>query len=197
MFLSYNPPIRTIGFYSGNLIGVFLIKVLKRLVLVALTMIPSLVQAALAWPTAPTWQDYNVVPTTATICSVRIVSSSGNVTNAAGLLCNGGGGTSLQASTSGARPRIVLDYGHEVGGIPFFDVSSSAGSPQLKAGYGESARYLTDNGGDFAPVQAFGNGERDTSRADTYTIGGPGIIKNPATQGGERYQVITLTSPAA
>jgi alpha-L-rhamnosidase len=93
-------------------------------------------------------------------------------------------------TSGGATPTIVLDYGKEMGGIPYFTVSSASGSPQLKAGYSEGLNYLSA-GGDGATPWA----EGDTSRADTYTVTGAGTITNPSVQGGERYEEITLTSP--
>ncbi len=87
-------------------------------------------------------------------------------------------------------PTVVLDYGKDVGGLPYFTVSAESGSPQLKAGYSESARYVSASGDGGAPW-----GEGDPARSDTYTVTGPGTITNRSVQGGERYEEITLTSP--
>jgi alpha-L-rhamnosidase len=93
-------------------------------------------------------------------------------------------------TAGGTTPTIVLDYGKEVGGVPYFKVSAASGAPRLKAGYSEGLNYLSA-GGDGATPWA----EGDTSRADTYTVDGPGTITNSSVQGGERYEEITLTSP--
>lgn len=155
----------------------------------------SSTNAGAPWPTNPNWQAYNMVPTSASSCPVRVQSTSGSVSNAPAILCNGGGGLTLTKTAGGPTPRVVLDYGKDVGGIPWFDVSTASGSPQMKVGYSETMLYLTDDGGDFPPFQGFGNGEGAIKRADVYTVAGPGLIVNRATQGGQRFQVITLTSP--
>jgi alpha-L-rhamnosidase len=142
------------------------------------------------WPVAPDWQSYGQAPSSATACPVAVVSTSGSVTGATNLLCGGAGGATLTETSGGSTPVIILDYGKDVGGLPLFTVTSASGSPQLKAGYAESKRYLTANGGEDPPW-----GEGDPSRSDTYTVGGAGTITNRFTQGGERYEEITLASP--
>ena len=149
----------------------------------------SAATAGTPWPSAPDRQTYNQAPASANVCPVAVVSTSGPVTGAANLLCGGTGGTTLTRSAGGATPTVVLDYGRNVGGIPFFTVTSASGSPQLKAGYAESKRYLTADGGEDPPWA-----EGDPARADTYPVTGPGTITNRFTQGGERYEQITLTS---
>ncbi len=141
------------------------------------------------WPSAPDRTAYNQAPSGASVCPVSVVSTSGPVNGAANLLCGGTGGATLTRTSGGATPTLVLDYGRNVGGIPFFTVTSASGSPQLKAGYAESKRYLTADGGEDPPW-----GEGDPARADTYTVTGAGTITNRFTQGGERYEEITLTS---
>jgi alpha-L-rhamnosidase len=100
-------------------------------------------------------------------------------------------------TAGGVPPRVVLDYGKDVGGIPWIDIGSVSGNPQVKVGYSETLLYLTDNGGDYPPFQGFGNGEGDVNRYDLYTVTAPGMITSRYTQGGERFQVITLTSPGS
>ena len=159
----------------------------------ATTLVPSAQSASAAastpWPSSPDWQSYGQAPTTSAVCPVAVVSTSGPVTGAANLLCGASGGATLTQTSGGSTPTIVLDYGKNVGGIPYFTVSSASGSPKLKAGYAESKRYLTADGGESTPW-----GEGDSSRADTYTVAGAGTITNRYTQGGERYEEITLTS---
>lgn len=153
--------------------------------------------SAQPWPANPNWQAYNMVPTSGSSCPVRVYLVEGNVTNAQRILCDGGGGLTLTMTAGGATPRVVLDYGKDVGGIPWFDVSTASGNPKMKVGYSESLDYRTDDGGDFPPFQGFGNGEGDVKRADVYTVSAPGLITNRYTQGGERFQTITLTSPGS
>jgi alpha-L-rhamnosidase len=141
--------------------------------------------ASTPWPTTPAWQNNVETPSGSTICPVAVTSTAGTVSGAQNLLCGGSGTATLTSSGSA----IVLDYGKDVGGIPSFTVAAETGSPQLKAGYSESLRYLSANGDGGTPW-----GEGDTSRSDTYTVTGAGTITNRFTQGGERYEEISLAS---
>ncbi|MFD4875056.1 alpha-L-rhamnosidase C-terminal domain-containing protein [Streptomyces sp. NPDC058420] len=158
--------------------------------------LPQAAQAASAaasatpWPSAPDWQSYVQAPSGATVCPTAVTSTSGSVSGAANLVCGGSGGATLTLAAGGTAPTIVLDYGKDVGGLPYFTVSAESGSPQLKAGYSESARYVSASGDGGTPW-----GEGDPARSDTYTVTGPGTITNRSVQGGERYEEITLTSP--
>lgn len=146
--------------------------------------------AAAAAPNGPDWQHYVETPSSPTVCPTAVASTSGTVTGAQHLLCGGSGGATLSLAAGGQLPTIVLDYGKEVGGLPYFDVSAETGSPKLQAGYSESNRYLTPTG-DGGPPWA----EGDANRSDTYIVNAPGTITNRSVQGGERYEAITLTSP--
>ena len=90
--------------------------------------------------------------------------------------------------TGGAS--ILLDYGHNVGGYPTFDVTAASGSPTLQAGYSETRGQVTPTGDGVSPWAS-----GDSKRFNTYTVMKPGRITNGEIQGGERYQLITLTSP--
>ncbi|MGW2841348.1 alpha-L-rhamnosidase-related protein [Streptomyces sp. NPDC001493] len=147
------------------------------------------------------WREYVRTPKSSDVCPVSVVSTSGAVEGAQNLLCGGGsnsggrpgrsGGTTTLTYVEGeAPPTILLDYGQEVGGQPYFTVSAASGSPTLKASYSEGAQYMGEDG-DGSPPWADG----DPSRTDSYPVTGPGTITNPSAQGGERYQRITLTTP--
>jgi alpha-L-rhamnosidase len=146
--------------------------------------------AATPWLANPDWQKYVETPTGPNVCPTAIESTSGSVSGAQSLICGGSGGATLTMTAGGATPTIVLDYGKEVGGVPYFTVSSASGAPQLKTGYSEGLNYLSADGDGATPWA-----EGDTSRADTYTVNGPGTITNSSVQGGERYEEITLPSP--
>ena len=146
--------------------------------------------AVTPWPSAPDWQSYVEAPSGSNVCPAAIASTSGTVTGAQNLICGGSGGATLTMTSGGATPTIVLDYGKEVGGVPYFNVSAESGSPQLEAGYSEGANYLSAGGDGATPW-----GEGDPSRADTYTVTGAGTITNRFVQGGQRYEELTLTSP--
>jgi alpha-L-rhamnosidase len=146
--------------------------------------------ASTPWPSAPDWQSYVETPSSATVCPTAVSSTSGSVTGAQNLVCGGSGGATLSLASGGQTPTIVLDYGKDVGGLPFFTVSAETGSPKLQAGYSESKRYLSATGDAGVPWA-----EGDTARSDTFTVTAPGTITNRSVQGGERYEEITLTSP--
>ena len=126
---------------------------------------------------------------------MRVVSVSGTVTNPGGIVAGGHGDTTLTRSASDTgQTDIVLDYGRDIGGVPSFTVAAASGSPTMEAGYSEAAEYIAP-GGDGGTPTIGANG--DPSRADSYTVSGPGLITNRYIQGGERYQEISLTSPGS
>ncbi|HEY3871068.1 MAG TPA: alpha-L-rhamnosidase C-terminal domain-containing protein [Actinocrinis sp.] len=141
------------------------------------------------WPSSPDWQAYNQAPAGTTVCPTAVSSTAGSVSGASDLLCGGSGGATLTLASGGATPTIVLDYGKDVGGIPFFDVASASGSPTLRAGYSEGGQYESATGDGSTPWA-----EGDPNRYDDYTVTGAGTIANQYVQGGERYEEITLTS---
>jgi alpha-L-rhamnosidase len=121
---------------------------------------------------------------------VALASTSGDVTGAKALV-SGTGPATLSYPAGGKAPVIVLDYGTEVGGLPFFDITRISGSPVLNATYSESKQYLLP-AGDGAP----GTGSNaDPSRTDSYPLAAAKLLVNNLVQGGERYQRITLTKP--
>jgi alpha-L-rhamnosidase len=155
-----------------------------------LTSPASAADSTTPWPSSPNWQSYVETPASSTVCPAAIVSTSGTVTGAQNLVCGGSGGATLTMTSGGATPTIVLDYGQETGGLPYFNVSAESGSPVLQAGYSEGLNYLSATGDGSTPWA-----EGDSHRYDDYTVTGAGTITNPAVQGGERYEEITLTSP--
>ena len=141
------------------------------------------------WPSSPDWQAYDQAPAGTTVCPTAVTSTAGSVSGASNLLCGGSGGATLTRASGGAAPTIVLDYGKDVGGVPFFDVTSATGSPTLQAGYAEGGQYESATGDGSTPWA-----EGDPSRYDDYTVTGAGTITNQYVQGGERYEEITLTT---
>ena len=141
---------------------------------------------------SPDWQSYVETPSSADVGPTAVVSASGDVTGAQSLVHRAGGKATLTLVPGGSDPTLVLDYGKEVGGLPYFAVSAESGSPTLKAGYSEGLQYESPNGDGSTPWA-----EGDPSRSDSYTVSGPGTIANSYVQGGERYEEITLTSPGS
>ena len=144
------------------------------------------------WPASADWQQYVEAPGSLNLTPVRVVSVSGTVTNPGGIVAGGHGDTTLTRSAGDTgQTDIVLDYGRDIGGVPSFTVAAASGSPTMQAGYSEAAEYIAP-GGDGGTPTIGANG--DPSRADSYTVSGPGVITNRYIQGGERYQEISLTS---
>jgi alpha-L-rhamnosidase len=126
------------------------------------------------------------------VCPSAVTGTAGDVSGAGSLLCGRRGAATLTLAPGGVTPTIVLDYGKDVGGVPYFEVSSETGSPTLRSGYSEGAQYESATGDGSAPWA-----EGDSQRYDDYTISGPGTITNQYVQGGERYEEITLTTPGS
>ncbi|MEU4249987.1 alpha-L-rhamnosidase C-terminal domain-containing protein [Amycolatopsis sp. NPDC026612] len=144
------------------------------------------------WPANPGWQQYVQGPATPNVAPVAVVRTSGTVTNPGALVSGGSGSTKLTMMPGGPAPVILLDYGKDVGGFPYFTVTAASGSPVLRAAYSEGQQFMSakgDGGG------AFNAG--DKSRANSYTVRAPGTITHSLIQGGERFQEITLTSPGS
>jgi hypothetical protein len=145
------------------------------------------------WPANPDWQQYVEGPEAGDVYPVKIVSTSGDVDNPGAILNPGAAGaTTMTRSPGGPNPKIVLDYGKDVSGVPFFIVTGSTGTPTLRAAYSEGRRYLGPKG-DRAP----GHDEADPSRCDIFSISQPGSTTKGSIQGGERFQEIALTSPGS
>ena len=142
------------------------------------------------------WQHYLESPGSARVRPVRIVSTSGAVSDPQALVQPGSGRTTtLTYAPGGPAPTVVLDYGKEVGGYPEFAVAAVIGAPTMRSAYSETRAALTTTGDVSVTPAAFSSSE--PNRYDDYTLTTPGPITNQYIQGGERYQLITLTSPGS
>ena len=97
-------------------------------------------------PADNSWHGYVESNGAPTVAPVAVASTAGAVDNAQGLV-NGSGTTTLTNVSGQVPPTIVLDYGREVGGLPFFNIASVApaspsASVTLTAGYSEAAQYV-------------------------------------------------------
>jgi Bacterial alpha-L-rhamnosidase C-terminal domain/Bacterial alpha-L-rhamnosidase 6 hairpin glycosidase domain len=96
-------------------------------------------------PASNSWKSY-VEGTGASTVHPVAATVIGDVTNPQSLV-RGRGVTTLKWTAGQVQPVVVLDYGKEVGGLPFFDVSSvtpalTASSVSMLAGYSETKEYL-------------------------------------------------------
>jgi alpha-L-rhamnosidase len=143
------------------------------------------------WPTRVDWQSYVMAPRSASVTPVRVVRTSGSVKGVRSFTGTPGGRITLTATAHGPSPTIVFDYGRDVGGVPYFVASSESGSPMLHSAYSEGLQYLGPQG-DGGPSASDAG---DASRADDLTIANPGTLTTGLIQGGERYELVSLTSP--
>ncbi|WP_157592504.1 alpha-L-rhamnosidase C-terminal domain-containing protein [Solirubrobacter soli] len=97
-------------------------------------------------PENAAWKSYVLGTGTADVTPVRIASVSGSVTNAEGLVDASKGPATLTYTAGGQAPVIILDYGREVGGLPFFTagaVTPATGtSVTLRSAYSETRQFL-------------------------------------------------------
>jgi hypothetical protein len=98
-------------------------------------------------PDDPSWQSYVLGTGTPDVTPVRIASTSGDVTNAQGLVDPSQGPATLRYTAGGQAPLVVLDYGREVGGLPFFTAGAvtapdQATSVNLRAAFSETYQFL-------------------------------------------------------
>lgn len=175
-------------------------RVLGSLLTVAAMSAVGMTQATAA--TAPAagqggaaWQSYVEGPPGTDVRPVRVVSVSGGVSGASGLA--GGGPATLTMQPGVPAPVIVLDYGQDVGGLPYFNVTAASGLPDLHVSYSEAEQYASQPDGDADPTTFFPRPGEDPHRYDDYTVTGPGAIHATLIQGAERFERITLNTPGS
>ena len=95
-----------------------------------------------------------------------------------------------------SNPVLTLDYGSEVAGFPFIEVTSVTESgTQLLSKYSEpyNGLNLEYSDGPFL----FTNGLANSFRTETFNISSPGLTTSFFIQGGQRWQTITLLSKSS
>lgn len=93
--------------------------------------------------------------------------------------------TSANSTTS----YVILDYGNNIGGLPFFDVDQVTGNCSLRVSYSEALPNVVDGDIEFYPlIRSF-----DPYRVKLYNIINPGRTESPLIQGAQRYQRLSLT----
>jgi putative CocE/NonD family hydrolase len=137
------------------------------------------------------WRKYVEAPGSPVVRPVRVIRVSGSVSNPDALLSGHRGKTTLRYPSGASAPVVVLDYGREVGGFPRFGVASESGGPTLESSYSEVLKNLSSSGDGGPNCSLAGSGS--TSRSDKFSLAAPGTVRG-ALQGGERYEMVTLTS---
>ncbi len=125
---------------------------------------PALAQSPVQLSSTPipdnaAWKGYVLGDGALDVSPVKVTSTTGAVTNAQGLVDPSKGPATLTYVAGGAAPTIVLDYGREVGGLPFFTVGAAtpagtATSVSLRAAYSETLQYLWTSGNSTLSVAA-------------------------------------------
>ena len=110
-------------------------------------------------PENPAWRGYVLGDGAVDAKPVRIASTSGAVTNAQGLVDPSSGPARISWDGTGFAPLILLDYGREVGGLPFLNVgtvtpAAGATSVTLRAGYSETREFMWTYGNTTLSVPA-------------------------------------------
>ena len=140
------------------------------------------------------WQRYVSAPTAADVAPVAVVRTSGDVTSASTLVGGHAGvPATLTMRAGGPLPQIVLDYGKDVGGVPSVDVRAQTGAPTLRFAFSEGLSDLGPTGDNAVPSTL----SAAQSRFDDIKVTGPGVVGPGQIQGGERYELLTLTSPGS
>ncbi|KAJ5291321.1 glycoside hydrolase family 78 protein [Penicillium angulare] len=85
---------------------------------------------------------------------------------------------------------LTLDYGSEVAGFPYFQVSQLDGPVQIEVKYTEQFDGLNHVWADGPYYMA--SGLSNTFRVETFNITEPGTVKSYFIQGGQRWQSIKL-----
>lgn len=85
---------------------------------------------------------------------------------------------------------VILDYGENVGGFPFFDIDQVNGNCSIRVSYSEALPNVVNGDIEFYPlIRSF-----DPYRVKSYTITKADHIASSLIQGAQRYQRVALTS---
>ena len=101
--------------------------------------------------------------------------------------------SATQVTLDASNPVLTLDYGAEVAGYPYVEISSLAtAGTQLNLKYSEpfNGLDLEYSDGPFL----FASGLANSFRTETFNISSPGLTTSFFIQGGQRWQTITLLS---
>ena len=103
-----------------------------------------------AWPTDPEWQRLVSGPSSDDVRPVGVVRTHGAVANPGALTSQSPGSTVMTVNPGGPSAIVVLDFGREVGGTPYVNVSASTPtapglSNTLRVSTSEALTFLNTN----------------------------------------------------
>ena len=142
----------------------------------------------------PAWSSYVLATGAPDVTPVRVVSTSGSVTNADGLVDPSKGPATLTYTAGQPAPTIVLDYGREVGGLPFFNLagvtpSGTATTVWLRAGYSEARQYLFAGGSTTLSLGRRRRHELKVGAVTNFFVGDTVKVDNETATISARYAV--------
>ncbi|MGF0118829.1 alpha-L-rhamnosidase C-terminal domain-containing protein [Promicromonospora sp. Marseille-Q5078] len=136
------------------------------------------------------WRHYVPSLTAPDVRPVAVHAHDGEVAGIADLV-GGAGPLTLTYREGDTAPSVVLDYGRNIAGIPWLNVSDVDGAPNLLLSYSESAAWTGVDG----DLEGSHNDTGNHDRTETFEVEAPGTLSSGLVQGGQRYQRITLTTP--
>lgn len=137
-------------------------------------------------PPETDWRAYVPAPREPDARPVGVLLSEGRVLGVDEFLR--GDGELVLEHHGDAAPSVVLDYGTNVAGRPWFQVADVEGSASVRISYSESAHWAGPDGDERGGHNASSN----PSRVQQLTVDAPGIFNDPLIQGGQRFQRIAL-----
>ena len=150
------------------------------------------------------WQRYALAPTSRDVAPVRVVSAQprgGEVRGADGVLRPGGRALELRKTTADSDPRVLLDFGREVGGYLQADFTRP-GANTLFA-FSESLAYMGDWGDTFGSTSFIANEDRALPQRarrfespHEHAPAGRETWRDPDIRGGLRYVMVRLDPDA-
>ena len=128
----------------------------------------SYLPCALSLSQDTSWQQYVIAPESRTVSPAKVLSTTGNVTNANSLLNSSGGITTLtRPSSSSTIPTILLDFGlNIVGHVQIDFAGASSNNPGIGLAFSETLEYLTD----VSDFTRSNNGDTITNGVDYHAV---------------------------
>jgi len=111
-------------------------------VLCAALVATPLIPATAAAPADDRWQDYVLAPRSADVRPVAVIAR-GDVADAAALADdNADSVTSLTTEPGGQPSSVLLDFGKDLSGTPYFDIAASSDPAQLSMVTSEAKQFI-------------------------------------------------------